>query len=414
MIAVLTFMMTSTFASAETLESYLAPQFDRSSAVGDVDINTETDLLSEHFYIDHHDGVDEKISAIVFFMARNHNHINGIKIEYSSGQVAQIGSTNGNSNRKNFSDNEYITDIKIFGKEGTDQNDCQDSGSRISKVRLKTTKNKTYWFGKNRGFDCSQSSASNHLHLIGLSANYNQGKILSLTPIWRRAVDLQIVEIEADETNNTEIARAVHVRHLVVNNTQSEQSESLLFETDVTESITNTWTSTEETTRTHGLTVGIEATYGAVTGRAEFAVELEDHFSETVGESDTQTTNKTIEDHYTSSLSPYTVYMVEGHFTMLESIYPYTVIYQDKNNCNDDGECQEFRFEGQLSEVVYSDEVSFHSTPIGVIEDGTAMIDAVPGQHYQDIIEQRFTDNYVLDLIYVDREGNEVELDEIE
>ena len=363
LITLIAFMMSVSAASAETLEDYLTPDLEDAISVGHNadDIDPEHpdyfELLSDNV-LNLEDISDEQITGIVFYMAKNHNRINGIKIEYAKDTVngpKEVGSTRGNSNRKNFGEGEYVNEIKIFGKDS--DSSCQESGSKVTKVRMKT-KYRTEWFGKDRGSDCSQSeSRGEGYRLIGLRGIHTDRKVVALAPIWLRNVDLTYDRVELSERQEYTESEHLFFNEIILNDQPTPWETESGNESSFTGGHTNSWEETTEKTETLGAEFSLEIPISDVTLTLGVTTELSEMNSTTVGEESFVETSHTISSGGSTEIDPWTIAIHTRNITVTNKNMPYTLVYKDLNNCDDDGACHELYFEGTLTD----------STEVGVV-----------------------------------------------
>jgi len=358
LITLIAFMMSVSAASAETLEAYLTPDLEDAISVGhnadqiDPDHPDYFELISDNV-LNLEDISDEQITGIVFYMAKNHNRINGIKVEYAKdieNGPKEVGSTNGNSNRKNFGEGEYVNEIKIFGKDS--DSSCQESGSKVAKVRMKT-KYRTEWFGKDRGSDCSQSeSRGEGYRLIGLRGIHTDRKVVALAPIWLRNVDLTYARVELSERQEYTNSDHLSSEGVVFNNLSTPWEIELGHESSFTTGHANSWEETSETTQTLGAEFSLEIPMGDVTATVGVSAELSEMNSTTVGEESFVETSHAISSGGAAEINPWTIAVYTQNITVMYKNMSYTLVYKDLNNCDDHGACYELHFEGTLIDSI--------------------------------------------------------------
>ena len=409
--------MSINFVFAESVDDYLDLGVDNAHRVGAHREGEAFNSMDQFSF-----ALNDKITAITFYMAKNHNHINGIEIEYKGNNVFQVGSTNGNKVRKVLGFDEYIDSIKFFAK-GTnnsseeylnDASTCRHDKAKVTKARFTTNKNNQLWFGKQRGSNCAKSRDINDRVLVGLHGSYENGKILSLGPVWMRQVALSSVNLDVDYDNKT-ITSYVNthddVTSVLINGDDIETTNTQVVSYAMTESAESFWETSSQVTQSLALSVGIEATYGAVTGSIQF------DYSQASTESNTNGTDMSVEKTYTTSrerettIPPRSMIVVTYNSLMQEVSYPYTAIFEDLNNCDESG-CARIEIHGELTEITEIDSFRDYHT-VGTIDHYEMEIDADLGAMFRDEIEEELS-HYMYSYVYVDADGNEVDLDDVE
>ena len=393
----ITFITSINIASADTLDHYLSPKFGREVRLGDETEGRDFTLLSSSF--DFEEGnlsasqLNNKIKAITFYMATNHNHINGIKIEYTNNDSESIGSTNGNKNRKTLNDDEYINELKIFAKENESNHNCRTGGARVTKVRFKTTEDETLWYGRDRGFDCDRSKAkSNHI-LIGLYGTFENGKVLSLAPIWQQDADLVYVEtfINPEANHLLETINAPTVHDININDADNEMVSRVEFSHSVEEGVSNTWSNTNEVSRTIGMTLGLEVSYGDITAATELSSEVSSLDSQTVGQEDSIFETRELSFSKEITVSPRSVQISYMTFMNSEISQEYTAIFKDQNACDDlsDPTCTEIEFVGTLTASEHMDTFYVNKLAGTFNDDGLLILDPTLSDFEKDLVEAK-------------------------
>jgi hypothetical protein len=383
---------------AETLEEYMEPRYNHRAEVGDPDRGVDFDL-TEGWSGRH----DDKITSIIFYMAKNHNHINGIKIKYLYGETTAIGSTNGNKNEKNLNDDEYINDAVLSSAGTGGRTVCTRSGARVSKAKFGTTDGRELWFGKDR------SSAANcwappmglspeDRRLIGFYGTYDNGKIVSLAPVWVRALDLELKSFEVHSDAEGIVYQDAHfLRRIGLNDgdaVQEPMSYTLTYE--AYESTTNSWEQSQGVTSSMGLTIGLETEIAGVTGSTEFSFSTEESFSETVGEETNWGENVIMETETSLATPPRTVYGVTAQFDRVITVIPYTATYVNLHND------QEFEVDGHIEDITWSEGFVIWSKLGTFTDGGQALIERRFEADFDDNLTHIFGSRSDLSFTYVD------------
>ena len=284
----------------------------------------------------------------------------------------------------------------------------------MTKARFTTNKNNQLWFGKKRGSNCDKLRTITDRVLVGLHGSYENGKILSLGPIWMRQVNLSSVTLDIDYDNkitNSYLTTHHNMTSVLINRDDIETTHTQEVSYSMIESVDSFWETSSQFTQSLALSVGIEATYGAVTGSIQF------DYSQSSTVLNTNGVDMSVEKvHTISSASETTVparsVLVVTHSNLMREVsYPYTATFEDLNNCDDSG-CARIEIHGELTEIKEVDSFKNYHT-VGTIDNYDIEIDADLGVMFRNEIEAELSSS-MYRYVYVDADGNEVDLDDLE
>ena len=352
-------------AESYTLDEYLAPEFgdflgeDKGElfellhpTLGGEGYDISTDTITA---ITRH---NLGIKAITFYMAKNHNHINGIEIEYTDGQLDAHGSTNGNKNRQVVSGGDHINSFNVFAK------DCSTNNSKITRARFMTANGNKLWYGKGRNHDCSDLDERGGAYkLVGLYGYHKNGKVYGLGPIWMRNFDFEVEAVVTtplegsigDNGEDITVGENMNVYSEIrytYNQTGTSGEKTISMTNSIVEGVSQTWEQSSELSKTLGFTLGLEVTYGSFVWSGEFSREVTSTETQTIGEETFEEVLTEVSDSQTLLTAPDTVYNYRLVSTVYSITQPYELHYTDLNSCDEDGEnCDSVVFEGTISEA---------------------------------------------------------------
>lgn len=361
LITLIALMISISVSHAETysLEEYLEPEF--GNLVGE-NKGEYFELLSSafgggsaDFDFERITGEDISISAITFYMAKKHNHINGIEIEYSNGEKDAHGSKNGNKNRQVISDGDHINNFKVSAK------DCATNNSKVTRARFMTVNGNTLWYGRNRNYGCGEvDNKGDAYKLVGLYGHHENGKLYGLGPIWMRNYDFEADAVVvtgqsplSDSVTNGNLVEAMvksQTTYTYNHNSRWAQQEVSIDHYNE-DGVSNTWENSSEKSRTLAYTLGLEFTYGNAVFSGEFSEEAVDTETHTFGEEESEMSSVNLGVTTTVDVAPNSLHITYVRTSTSNVSQDYSLFYTDNNSCDSDGDhCDRVVFHGSISE----------------------------------------------------------------